>query len=128
MFRVDNQSRIPVYEQIISQVETFVINGILKAEEKLPSVRKLSVELTVNPNTVQRAYTELERAGIIITVPKRGAFVSSSGLHTLKQRRKEGSFVLFGKVVDELRVLGVCEEKIIQLVKQIYGEGSESSD
>ena len=61
MFVVDVMSRVPVYEQIIKQVEEQVLTGILKEGDKLPSVRSLSVKLSINPNTIQKAYTELDR-------------------------------------------------------------------
>lgn len=71
MFVVDVMSRVPVYEQIIKQVEEQVLTGILKEGDKLPSVRSLSVKLSINPNTIQKAYTELDRRQLIITVPVR---------------------------------------------------------
>ena len=66
MFVVDVMSRVPVYEQIIKQVEEQVLTGILKEGDKLPSVRSLSVKLSINPNTIQKAYTELDRRQLII--------------------------------------------------------------
>ena len=76
MFVVDVMSRVPVYEQIIKQVEEQVLTGILKEGDKLPSVRSLSVKLSINPNTIQKAYTELDRRQLIITVPGKGSFIS----------------------------------------------------
>ena len=76
MFQIDNMSRTPVYEQIITQVEKFILGRLLSAGDQLPSVRSLSVELSVNPNTIQKAYGELDVRGIVTTVPGRGCFVS----------------------------------------------------
>ena len=65
MFIIDLSSRLAIYEQIVQQVEEGILKGLLKPEEQLPSVRALSLELALNPNTVSKAYTELERRGII---------------------------------------------------------------
>ena len=72
LLTVDKYSRIPIYEQIVEQVEMHVALGDLAPEDQLPSVRALSVELSVNPNTLQKAYTELERRGLCYTVPGSG--------------------------------------------------------
>ena len=72
MFKIDIMSRVPVYEQIIEQMEKFILTGILSAKEQVPSVRSLSVELSVNPNTIQKAYSDLDRREIIYSVPGRG--------------------------------------------------------
>lgn len=74
MFQIDIMSRIPVYEQLIRQTEKFILLGVLKEGDKLPSVRQLSAELSINPNTIQKAFTELDRRGIIFSVNGRGEF------------------------------------------------------
>ena len=61
MFQIDIMSRIPVYEQLIRQTEKFILLGVLKEGDKLPSVRQLSAELSINPNTIQKAFTEVSR-------------------------------------------------------------------
>ena len=72
MFRIDGMSRTPVYEQIIEQVEKLITLGIMSPGDQLPSVRSLSIELSVNPNTIQKAYSELDAKGIAHSVPGRG--------------------------------------------------------
>ena len=125
MFRIDNQSRQAVYEQIVQQAEKYIISGILAGGDKMPSVRKLSIELTVNPNTVQRAYTELERSGVIITAPGRGAFVSESGAAVLKEERRKQYISELEKLVSELKVSKVEKQKILDIVDKIYEGGGE---
>ena len=83
MFVIDVMSRVPVYEQIINQVEEQIMTGILKEGDKMPSVRSLSVKLSTNPNTIQKAYSELDRRQMIVTVPGRGSFISSDALAAL---------------------------------------------
>ena len=68
MFQVDMKSRKSIYEQVVDNIKELIVTGILSAESKLPSVRELSKTLTVNPNTVQKAYRELEHQGYIYTV------------------------------------------------------------
>ncbi|HTU82366.1 MAG TPA: GntR family transcriptional regulator [Candidatus Acidoferrales bacterium] len=79
---VDPRSGVPIYLQIIEQVKRSVALGVLQAGEQLPTVKQLALDLTVNPNTVARAYRELERDEIIETAPGRGSFVRSNGSAT----------------------------------------------
>lgn len=127
MFRIDNQSRQAVYEQIVQQAEKFILSGILVGGDKMPSVRKLSIELNVNPNTVQRAYTELERSGVIITAPGRGAFISDSGTSVLRQMRRKQYILELETLVTKLKVAKVDKKKILDIVDKIY-EGSGEND
>lgn len=76
---VDPRSGVPIYLQIIEQVKRSVALGVLQAGEQLPTVKQLALDLTINPNTVARAYRELERDSVIETAPGRGSFVRSNG-------------------------------------------------
>ncbi|HBQ26608.1 MAG TPA: GntR family transcriptional regulator, partial [Syntrophomonas sp.] len=69
MFELDFRSRIPIYEQLVDKIIELIINNVLKPDEQLPSVRVLASELTINPNTIQKAYRELEYQGYIYSVP-----------------------------------------------------------
>ena len=89
MFIIDVMSRVPVYEQLINQVEEQILTGLLNSGDKMPSVRSLSVSLSINPNTIQKAYTELDRMKLIITVPGKGSFVSSQALNILGTSSRE---------------------------------------
>ena len=122
MYQIDNQSRHAVYEQIVQQVERYVLAGVLSGGDKMPSVRNLSLTLNVNPNTVQRAYTELERAGVIVTSPGRGAFVSNEGAIRLRERRKEMSLSELKTIVSELKLAGLEKEAVHQIVEDMYQE------
>jgi len=120
VYQIDNQSRQAVYEQIVQQVEKYVLTGVLRGGDKLPSVRGLSLTLKVNPNTVQRAFTELERSGVIVTAPGRGAFVSEQGSERLKEKREETAIMDLKTIVSELKLSGVEKEQIIQIVEEEY--------
>ena len=125
MYQIDNQSRQAVYEQIVQQVERYVLTGILQGGEKVPSVRGLSLQLGVNPNTVQRAYTELERNGVLVTAPGRGAFVSDRGAATLKERRREMSLSELKTLLAELKLAGMEKSHILQIIEEAYQEGRD---
>ena len=88
MFRIDALSRQPVYEQIIDQLERLVLAGVIKPGEQIPSVRSLSVQLSINPNTIQKAYAELDRRGILCSVPGRGCYISENARALLAEYRR----------------------------------------
>ena len=122
MYQIDNQSRQAVYEQIVQQVEKYVLIGVLSGGDKMPSVRNLSIQLNVNPNTVQRAYTELERADVLVTAPGRGAYVSEQGATLLKERRREMSLSELKSLVAELKLAGLEKAHILEIVERAYQE------
>ena len=119
MFVVDVMSRVPVYEQIIKQVEEQVLTGILKEGDKLPSVRSLSVKLSINPNTIQKAYTELDRRQLIITVPGKGSFISEKAIEVVGANSREEMTEL-NKIIRELALAGVTKEEIINNIEEVF--------
>lgn len=121
MFVIDVMSRTPVYEQIIGQVKEWVLTGILKEGDKLPSVRGLSVKLSINPNTIQKAYTELDRTGIIITVPGKGSFIASEAVKIVSANSREKTDEL-ASIVKELAYANVSLDELIKLVTDAYNE------
>ena len=119
MFIIDVMSRIPVYEQIINQVETNILRGILKPGDKMPSVRSLSVNLSINPNTIQKAYTELDRRKLIVTVPGKGSFIADNAIQIVSDKVKKDSTDMRKKIM-ELRLAGVTKEELLELVEEVY--------
>ena len=112
MFVIDVMSRVPVYEQIINQVEEQIMTGILKEGDKMPSVRSLSVKLSTNPNTIQKAYSELDRRQMIVTVPGKGSFISPDALEALGVNVRE-----------KLPKLNqISKDEIIENVNNVYEE------
>ena len=89
MIRLDYRDARPIYEQVRDGLRSMMVTGVLAAGDKLPSVRSLATELAINPNTIQRAYTQLEAEGYVYTVSGRGTFVSE-GQEQNRQRRREG--------------------------------------
>ena len=121
MFVIDVMSRVPVYEQIINQVEEQIMTGILKEGDKMPSVRSLSVKLSTNPNTIQKAYSELDRRQMIVTVPGKGAFISPDALEALGVKVRE-KLPKLNQIVRELALAGISKDEIIENVNKVYEE------
>ena len=119
MFQIDSFSRVPVYEQIINQLEHFILTGILEADTQIPSVRNLSVSLSINPNTIQKAYAELDRNGIIYSVPGRGCFITKEAKGILSSQKQEKLSTL-KDLVSELKLAGLPLDKVIATVKEVY--------
>ena len=88
MILIDYKDRRPIYEQIIERFQQMILCGALQAGEAMPSVRSLAMELAINPNTIQRAYQELEREGYIYTMKGKGSFVSDSKVAVLSWRNE----------------------------------------
>lgn len=119
MFQIDSFSRVPVYEQIINQLEHFILTGILVADTQIPSVRNLSVSLSINPNTIQKAYAELDRNGIIYSVPGRGCFITKEAKGILSSQKQEKLSTL-KELVSELKLAGLPFDRVIATVKEVY--------
>ena len=110
MIVLDYRDRRPLYEQVAERLQEMMFNGVLPQDAQLPSVRSLATDLSINPNTIQRAYAELERRGFIYSVKGRGSFVSdTSSIRALKvsELRKE-----LGGWLGEARNAGVTEDKV----------------
>ena len=119
MFQIDTMSRMPIYEQVVNQLEYFVLNGILKEGEQIPSVRNLSVDLSINPNTIQKAYFELDKRGIIQSVPGRGCFVTDSAKDILSAKKRE-QLADLKILVNELALAEVRKEEVISCIEEVY--------
>ncbi|MCI8428370.1 MAG: GntR family transcriptional regulator [Lachnospira sp.] len=119
MFVIDLMSRVPVYEQIINQVEEKILIGVLRAGDKMPSVRSLSIELSINPNTIQKAYTELDRKQLIVTVPGKGAFVSDKASEVILTASRDRLTEL-ASMVKQMHFAGIRKEEIIDIVNKVY--------
>ncbi|TRW28663.1 GntR family transcriptional regulator [Criibacterium bergeronii] len=125
MIEIDVRSRVPIYEQIINSVKHLSLNGVLGADEKLPSVRELSQQMTINPNTVQKAYQELERQGIIYVKRGQGSFVNP----TIKAINKEVSMEkireMLKQVVLECMYLDIDKDELVKIVSETYDKGQQ---
>jgi len=124
MFEINAMSRSPVYEQLIEQVERYILLGLLREGDQLPSVRALSGELSINPNTIQKAYGELDAKGILCSVPGRGCFVAEGALACIRGRRL-GEQGAFRRLVRELKAAGITAEELTAALSEEYKENGK---
>jgi len=126
LFVIDAASKAPIYEQLRNQLRWQIAMGFLSPDEPLPSVRTLSAELGINPNTIQKAYRQMEQEGLIYSRPGRGSFVTSAtGEQQLKQR--EGQLLQIRKEVEKARDMGISQSEIRQLTQQVYGDAEREA-
>lgn len=128
MFPIDARDSRPIYEQIIDQIKEQVMKGILKPGDQLPSVRQLASMLTVNANTVMKAYTELERQEVIETIRGKGAFIAMMPSRIISQKqiievRKalKSSFVA-------MHYMGMSKQEVMAEIEKIYDELSKEEE
>ena len=124
MILIDYKSRKPIYEQIIENMKQLVVSGALKREEQIPSVRQLAQELAINPNTIQKAYAELERQGVIYSLKGRGSFVGSS-LQELRNIQQNERLEELAALSKELYRLQVPQEELYLVIQQVYKQQKE---
>lgn len=113
MITLDYQSRTPIYEQIVNEIERYISLGILKADEQLPSIREFAMTLGINPNTVKKAYEELERRGSITVISTKGTFVSKN-IGGVSERKIKETIKKIRDEIKELEKLGMSKEDIIK--------------
>ena len=111
MFQLDVKSSRSIYEQIIENIKELIMKDILKEGDKLPSVRELSRQLTVNPNTVQKAFKELDREGYIYTVSGKGTFISPKEEIRVDQSRIDKALEHVVDAFKEILYLGITSDK-----------------
>ncbi|EOV9526140.1 MULTISPECIES: GntR family transcriptional regulator [Bacillus cereus group] len=120
--QLDPRSSTPIWEQIVQNIKELILKNILSPNEKLPSVRELASLLIVNPNTVSKAYQDLERQGIIETLRGKGTFVSQSITPTLDERKLTMVEKQFQQLLLEASYLGITKEKIHDWIDAYYKE------
>ena len=120
MISINYRDARPIYEQVRDGYRALILADVLAPGYKMPSVRELASTLAINPNTIQRAYRELESEGYIVSVPGKGSFVSPS--EAAVKRHIEEAKTHLAELAAELRALGVGEEELIRLIKE-GGEG-----
>ncbi|MDR0424830.1 MAG: GntR family transcriptional regulator [Clostridiales Family XIII bacterium] len=119
MFQPDLRSRKSIYEQIVDNFREAILSGLMKPDEKLPSVRDLSKTLTVNPNTIQKAYRELERQGYVYTSPGLGTFVEKAEARKPDGTRKTELIETMSSCIAELQYLGLNADEIKHIAAEL---------
>ena len=118
MFDIDLMSRTPIYEQLYKKVVELILKGVLNEQDKLPSVRSLATELSVNPNTVAKAYNLLERDGIIYSLAGRGSFVAKPDKLVAQEHILES----FDNAVQDALEMGITPDTLTQRIDSIAKE------
>ena len=116
MVLLDYRDARPIYAQIIDGFKEQITAGILKPHDRLPSVRELAAELTINPNTIQRSYRCLESEGWIVTVPGKGCFVSANSSCQEQERKKQ--LAIFDDACAALLSLGMSQEELSERIRK----------
>ncbi|MBP3867894.1 MAG: GntR family transcriptional regulator [Solobacterium sp.] len=120
MFLLNLQSKVPIHEQIQNQILRFIDAGVLKPGDRLPSVRTLASENGINPNTVARAYSELEKNGYVYNLPKKGVYVAQTAGSV------QNNIAL--TVLRQLKEQGVTKKELLRCIKEVYEEDDHVSD
>ena len=119
MILIDYKDRRPIYEQAVEKMADLMVRGILPQDSQLPSVRSLAMELAINPNTIQRAYAELERQGYIYSVKGRGSFVAEN--HRILEQKKREVYQKLEALIQDARAAGITMLEFQDRVIELYG-------
>ncbi len=123
MILLDYRDKRPIYEQVVDKLEHLIVGGALEPETKMPSVRSLAMELAVNPNTIQRAYAQLEQEGYLYTVTGRGNFVAPES--EWREGKKREVLTAWKKATLQALDAGVTAEELSELLRQMIKESNE---
>ena len=122
MISLDYRDKRPIYEQVVEKLERLIVSGGLEPLTKMPSVRSLAMELSVNPNTVQRAYAQLEQDGYLYTVSGRGTFVTAENEW---RENKQGKVLKEWKNMTlQAKEAGIGKEQLQEVLREVYEESN----
>lgn len=124
--QVDYRDRRPIYEQLVGNVRALVLRGILAPDEQMPSVRALAAELGINPNTIQKAYAELERQGVIYSSPGRGSFVCSEPA-LMREEELSSRRAAIAEILKEAKTYGLRREDAAELIDAIWRDEDDQN-
>ena len=124
MFILDLKSRVPIYEQLKARTLELIMAGVLQQDSQLPSVRSLARELGVNPNTIQKAYQDMEKEGVIYSVAGKGSFVND--ISRVKEKEKEAAFISLRQICAQLKQCGAEDAEILQEVENFLGREEQT--
>lgn len=119
---IDYKDRRPLYQQLMERIEELAMRGLIGPDEQLPSVRSLAVELAINPNTIQRAYSELEKKGVVYSVPGRGSFLASEQDTLLNLNRTKYREELL-ELAKKARRAGVLRDDFLSDAAEAWDKG-----
>ena len=126
MIILDYRDRRPIYEQIVERFQELMATGVLPQDSQLPSVRSLAMELSINPNTIQRAYAELERQGYIYSVKGKGSFVADNS--RIRDNRRMELLNEWQELARRAKGLGIEKQQVFDIIDDVYGKGGDEHD
>jgi GntR family transcriptional regulator len=121
-FRLDSHSGVPVYRQLIDQVQAAIASGMLAAADQLPTVRQVAVDLAINPNTVSRAYREMEIRGLLDTQQGTGTFIADRKVEYSKDERDRLLGQLAGEFVSRAGAAGFTLKQLLRALRELHPE------
>ena len=121
MIVLDYQDRRPIYEQIVEKFRHLILSGALPPGSRMPSVRQLAMDLSINPNTIQRAYNQLEQVGLIYPVKGKGNFIADS--ECVRKISRKSYLEEMKTLVQKGRDMGFVEEELTYIIRDCYKEG-----
>ena len=116
MININFRDSRPIYEQVKTTLRKLIVSGAMSPDEKLPSVREIASQLAINPNTIQRAYRELEQEGYIISIPGKGSYANLSA--QVDEGRKKELLSAMDEIVTELLYLGVTSDELDRRIRE----------
>ena len=119
MFLLNLQNKEPIFEQIQTQILSFIEAGVLKPGDKLPSVRQLATDNGINPNTVAKAYAQLEQKGYVYNLPKKGVYVAEISIENSRMLQ-------ITSLIKPLRDSGITKDEVLQALDRVYGEDNDA--
>ena len=128
MFEINLKSRKSIFEQIVDGFKELIVSGVLRPGDRIPSVRELSAQLTVNPNTIQKAYRQLDMEGWIYSASGLGSFVSEKPLDLPDAKKLEELTAQIASLARQMEYLGLKKEEVLERVAAAIGERRGSDD
>ena len=119
-FRLDEHSGVPVYRQLIDQIQGAIASGVLKPGDQLPTVRLVAVELAINPNTVLRAYREMEIRGLLDTQQGTGTFIADRPAEASSEHRERQLVQLVSEFISRAGAAGLTVDQLIEALHQLH--------
>lgn len=123
MIIIDYKDRRPIYEQLVDRFQELILKGALEPDSQIPSVRNLAMDLSINPNTIQRGYAELERTGYIYSVKGKGSFVSDT--KELIECKKVEILDAFNEIIKQAKDMNIEREELIMIINAGYRGGNK---
>lgn len=120
---ISNKSKRPIYEQLENQLRDNILNGALKADEKLPSIRQLAKDLGISVITVKRSYDDLESEGFIQTISGKGSYVTGQSIERLREKELSQLEQNLGKIIDQAQKMEVDSASFMDMVRLLWEEG-----